>query len=194
MANSRSGLEGGLAGLKAVERIATMFGLHDAQKIRGRLVWRLLLPQAPFHKEAVAKAPQHRHQPHRPGPTHPAGVFPMGDVQALVQAAFNAPGGPSVRQPWGGGQFRRWQAGYQSHHFRGVLAQVSAQEGHLRHQGKSHRLRAGRPRAQHTHLGLALVDLTLAGQGGRRLPRGKNAPAAPPPVVGCSLAAWVGCP
>jgi len=194
MANSRRGLEAGLAGLKAAECIATMLGIHRAEKVAGGLVLGLLLPQAPFPKGAVAKAPEHRHQPHRPGPTHPAGVFPMGDVQALVQAAFNAPGGPSVRQPLGGGQFRRWQAAPQSHHFRGVLAQVSAQEGHLLHQGKSHRLRAGGPRAQHTQFGLALVDLTLAGQGGRRLPRGKNAPAAPPPVVGCSFAAWVGCP
>jgi len=44
MANSRRGLEAGLAGLKAAERIATMLGLHDAKKIRGRLVLRLLLP------------------------------------------------------------------------------------------------------------------------------------------------------
>jgi len=83
MANSRSGLEGGLAGLKAAERIATMFGLHDAKKVGGRLVLRLLLPRAPFQQQAVAETPQHRHQTDRAGPTHPAGVLPMQDVQTL---------------------------------------------------------------------------------------------------------------
>ena len=194
MANSRRGLEAGLAGLKAAECIATMFGLHDTKKSvvvlcggffcrKRHPLKRLLLKRRNIAISRIARGRRTR-----------PGVFPMGDVQPLVQAAFNAPGGPRGRQPWGGGQFRRRQAAPQDHHFRGVLAQVSSQESHLLHTGKSHRLRAGGPRAQQAQFGLALVDLTLARQRGRRLPRGKNAPEAPPPVVGCSLAAWVGCP
>ena len=55
MANSRRDLEAGLAGLKAAEGIAIMLGIHRAEKVAGGLVLELLLPQAPFQKEAVAE-------------------------------------------------------------------------------------------------------------------------------------------
>jgi hypothetical protein len=82
--------------MDAANGVAMMFSIHGAEKIGGRFVAGFFLSAAPFHKEAVADASKHAHQPHRLGKAHAAQVVPVGDVQALVQAAFNAPGRPIV--------------------------------------------------------------------------------------------------
>lgn len=87
----------------------------------------------------------------------------MRDVQALVQSAFDAPGGPVVVKPLSGVQRFGPKAGHQRDGFRGVLAQMPAQERDLFYAGKVHLLGRGRVRAQDPRFGLALVELTAAG-------------------------------
>jgi hypothetical protein len=88
-----------VAGLEAVKSKALMLGVRGPAEVGRGLLVGLLLPRAPFHEQAVAETPEHPRQPDRPGPPHPAGVFPAREILALVQAVFNAPHSPIVRQP-----------------------------------------------------------------------------------------------
>lgn len=85
-----------MAGLEPANGRAMMFGVHGGEEISGGFVVGLVLPAAPFHEEAVADPAEQAHQPHGLGKAHPAQVIPVADVQALVQAAFDAPGRPIV--------------------------------------------------------------------------------------------------
>src|SRR5687767_14104860 len=64
-----------VAGMEAANGVAMMFGVHGAEKIGGRFVAGLLLSAAPFHKQAVADAPEQAHQAHGLGQAHPAQVL-----------------------------------------------------------------------------------------------------------------------
>jgi len=57
------------------EGIALMVGVHGAEEVGGRFVMRLLLPRAPCHEEAVARAPEHPHPAQGLRPAHPADVL-----------------------------------------------------------------------------------------------------------------------
>ena len=117
----------------------------------------------------------------------------MGDVQSLVQSAFDAPGCPVVEQPLSGVQRFGREAGDQGDGFRGVLAQMPAQERDLFDAGKVHLLGCGWSRAQHPGFRLALVELTAGGQRRGRLPRGKNLPEVRQRVFRSWRAVSVGC-
>ena len=56
----------------------------------GDVVWTTLLG-APLDKEAVGDAAEHSQDPYSIIALHPAAVIVAGDVQTLVQAAFDAP-------------------------------------------------------------------------------------------------------
>ena len=103
-----------------------MFGVQGAEKVGGGLVPGFVLLAAPMHEQTVAEAAQHPYHPHGAGLAHPALIIVMGDVQALVQAVFNAPGGAIGLQPLRRVQCLRRQARHQRHDFRPVLAQVAA--------------------------------------------------------------------
>jgi len=103
--------------MEAANGIAMMFSVHGAEEIGGCFVARFLLTAAPFDKQAVAESPKQAHQPHCLGQAHSAQVISVGDIQALVQAAFNAPGRPMVCQPLGGVELRGRQARHQGHDF-----------------------------------------------------------------------------
>ena len=112
-ANSRNGLEAWMAGLEATNGITMMFGVHGAEKIGGGFVLGPFLSATPMHEQTVAEAPKHPHDPHGFWSADAALVVQMRDVQALVQPAFDAPGGPVVLQPLSGVQGLGWQTGYQ---------------------------------------------------------------------------------
>lgn len=116
-----------MTGMEAAKGITMMFGVHGAEEVGGGFVVGLLLAAAPFHKQAVAEAAKEAHHAQGFGPAHPARIIPVGDVQALVQAAFDAPSGPIVSQPAGGVEFGGRQARHQGYHFGRVVAQVPAQ-------------------------------------------------------------------
>jgi hypothetical protein len=70
-----------------------VFGIHSGEEVGGGFVMRFGLLSAPVRTEAVAKAAEHSHDPHGVGLSDSAQVIEVGHIQALVQSAFNAPGG-----------------------------------------------------------------------------------------------------
>ena len=81
---------------------------------------------------------------HGMGLAHPAEVIEMGDIQALMQSGFDAPGGAIELEPLLGVQFLGRQAGDQRHGFGAMVAQVPAQQGDLFHARESPPLRRWR--------------------------------------------------
>jgi hypothetical protein len=77
---------------------------HKGLKVgSGNVLWATLMG-APLHKEADGEAAKHAQDPHAILILHPASVVVVGDVQALVQTAFDAPSLPVEQQPE-----HRWQ-------------------------------------------------------------------------------------
>jgi hypothetical protein len=135
-ANSRRGLEAWLAGMKAADSIVMMFGVHGAEKVGGGFLVGFVLAAAPMNAEAVAEATEQADDAHRFGFAHSAEIIEVGDVESLVQAAFDAPGRTIVLKPLGGAKFFGQKTGHQRDDFRLVMAQVAAQQGHLLDTGK----------------------------------------------------------
>lgn len=71
-----------------------MSGVHGGKGGRGGFVPGLLLPAARMHEAAIAEATEPANDPHGSGPAPAALLVAVGDLQALVQAAFDAPGHP----------------------------------------------------------------------------------------------------
>jgi len=167
-----------MAGLEAAEGVAMMFGVHGGEEVGGGFVLGFLLPTAPMHEEAVAEAAEHPDDSHGLGQAHAALVVAVRDVQALVQAAFDAPSGPVAFQPLRGVQLGGRQARHQRDGFRGVVAQVPPQERDLLDAREVRFFGRRRARAQHAHFQSAFVDLTPACQMRRRVPWGGRAAGA----------------
>ena len=136
-----------------------------------------VLPAAPVQEETVAEAAEHADDPHGLGQVHATLVVAVRDVQALVPAAFDAPGGAVELQPPGGVQLCGQEAGDQRDRFRGVLAQVATQARDLLNAGKVHRLGTAGAGTQDARFGLTFVELTAARQR----------------VFRCWPAGWAGC-
>ena len=85
--------------MDGADGITMMFGVHGAEKIAGGFVAGLFLPAAPVHEQTVAKAPKHADDAHGMGLAHPAKIVQMGDIQTLMQAGFDAPGGAIELEP-----------------------------------------------------------------------------------------------
>ncbi len=66
------------------------------------------------------------------------------------------------------------------------MAQVAAEQGDLFDTREVHRLAGGGLATEYPQFGLAFVELTLAGQRGGGVPRGKNPPEGREPVFRCS--------
>ena len=110
--------------MEATNGVTMMLGVHGAEKVGGGFVLGFILSAAPMHEQAVGEAPKHAHDAHGLGLADPALVVQVRDIQSLVQAAFDAPGRPIVRQPLCDVEFGGRQAGHQGHDFGRVLAQV----------------------------------------------------------------------
>ena len=52
-----------------------------------------------MHTEAVAEATEHPHEEHGGGLAHAAQIIEVTDVEALVEPAFDAPGGAVKFEP-----------------------------------------------------------------------------------------------
>ena len=113
--------------MEAGDGVAMMFGVHGGEEVGGGFMFGFLLPAAPVHEEAVAGATEPADDPHGLREAHAAVIVAVGDIQALVEAAFDAPGGPVAFPPRGGVQLGGRQAGDQRDGFRGMLTQVAAQ-------------------------------------------------------------------
>jgi hypothetical protein len=72
---------------------------HEGLEIGGGdMVWATLVG-TPLDKEAVGDAAEHGQNPYAIITLHAAAVIVVGDVQALMQAAFDAPTFPVKLQP-----------------------------------------------------------------------------------------------
>ena len=76
-----------------------MFLTHQGLEIRcGDMLWaRLLL--SPAHKQAVGQAPVHAQNEHGFGFLHSASIVIVGNIQPLVEPAFNPPALPVEFEP-----------------------------------------------------------------------------------------------
>jgi hypothetical protein len=67
-----------------------VFGQGGLEISGGDMVWTSLI-SVPLDEEAIAQAQHHSQDQHHIVVAHPAAVAVVGDVQALVQTALNAP-------------------------------------------------------------------------------------------------------
>ena len=74
---------------QAQSRATMVFG-HGRLEEGCGLVLGMRLVGAPFHEQAVAEASEQAHDEHAGGEADAAAVVVLGDVQALVQAVFDA--------------------------------------------------------------------------------------------------------
>ena len=76
-----------------------MICVHGVEKVGcGFLVWFFLF-QYPVHAKAVAEATEHSHEEHGGGLAHSAQIIEVADVEALVEPAFDTPGGAVEFEP-----------------------------------------------------------------------------------------------
>src|SRR6516162_2155459 len=80
------------------------------------MIWASLVG-APFHEKAITETQHHSENQDSVMVTDPAAVVVVGDIQALMQTALNAPGVPVETYPVCGIQTRGLQAGDQRHQF-----------------------------------------------------------------------------
>lgn len=173
--------------MNAADGVAMMFSVHGCEKIRGGFVAWFFLQTAPMGAKAVAEAAKYSDHAHGFGFTDSTKVIQVGDIESLMEARFDSPGGAIVFEPLGGGELIGCQAGDQSHDFRFMVAQVATQQGYLLYTGKIHRLGGGGRRTQHAYFQSAFVDFTFSGQRRRGLARGKNPPEGRRAIFQCWL-------
>jgi hypothetical protein len=113
--------------MEATDGIAMMVGVHGSEEVSGGFVVGLALLAAPVHEQAVAEAAKHADDQHGMRPTDSAEVVVVGDIEALMQARFDAPGGAIEAEPLLGTQFLRRQAGDQGYRFEAMVSQVPVQ-------------------------------------------------------------------
>ena len=170
-----------------------MFGVHSGEKIAGCFMLRFGLAASPVHEEAVAESAKHAHHPHRPGFPDSALIVQVGNVQALMQSAFDAPSGPVISKPLLRVELGWGQTGNQSHCFRPVVTQVAAEQSDLFDAGQIDLFGSSWERTQGPDFELPFVELTRPGQGRRRVLREKKAPAERGRVSQYWPGWWAGC-
>ena len=90
---------------------------HQRLEIGRGLVFGFTLTGSPFHKEAVAQAPEHPHNPNAVGAANATAIIVVGYIQPLMGAALNPPGKSIGLEPFLSGQFLRFRAGHQRNQF-----------------------------------------------------------------------------
>lgn len=156
-----------------------MLGAHQCLKIRCRLVLGFALAGLPFHKKAVAQAPEHSHHPNAIGVADATSIIVVRDVQSLMRAAFNPPSPPVELEPPLRRQSLRLRAGHQRDQFVLAAFDLPQKQGALLDQRKANLFCAQRRGANRSTLRATLVDFLGAGLRGRGLQRGENRPRGP---------------
>src|SRR6185503_11087252 len=100
----------------------------------------LFLSDSPMHAKAVAEATEHADHTHGGGGPDAALVFPMRNVQALVQPAFDAPGGAVIGQPLGCCEILRTEARHQGDGLGAMVPEVAPEKRDLFDARKIHLL------------------------------------------------------
>ncbi len=109
--------------------------------------------------------------------TDPAAVVVVGDIQALMQTALNAPGVPIQTYPVYGIQARGLEAADQRHQFIFATFGLTQQQGRLLGQWEADLFSADWRGNNSAAFFAALVDFLRISLSRRRLLRGKKPPA-----------------
>lgn len=95
---------------------AMLFG-HQHLEIGRGMVLGFMLTGSPFHKKAVAQAPEHPHDPNSIGRANATSIIVVRYIQPLMRAVFNSPGKSIELEPFLSGQFFRLRTGHQRNQF-----------------------------------------------------------------------------
>jgi hypothetical protein len=111
-----------------------MLFAHGGVKVGRRQIFRMGLMGPPLHEEAIADAKEQPHDEHAGGEANPAPVVVVRDIQALMQAVFDAAKtGPVELQPPLGVEFIGLRAGEQGDVFVLAAVALAQQSGGLCH-------------------------------------------------------------
>jgi hypothetical protein len=116
--NSLRRFQAGAFGQKQAHGGTTMVFAHGRVKISGRLVLWMALMSAPLHEQAVADAAEQTRHEHAARVANATTVVVVRNIQALVQAVFDAAKTGAVQfQPLWRVEFLRFRAGQQRNVF-----------------------------------------------------------------------------
>ena len=90
---------------------------HEGLEISGGDMIRTASGGSPLHKQAVGQTAKHSQDPHGIATLDSGAIVIVGDVQALMEPAFNAPALAVEEQPTAGIQPLHRSTGDQSHFF-----------------------------------------------------------------------------
>ena len=153
-----------------------VFGQGGLEICGGDMIWASLVG-APFHEKAITETQHHSENQDSVMVTDPAAVVVVGDIQALMQTALNAPGVPVQTYPVCGIQTRGLQAGDQRHQFIFAAFGLTQQQGGLLCQWEADLFSADWRGDNPAAFFAALVDFLRISLSRRWLLRGKKTPA-----------------
>lgn len=115
-----------------------MFFTQSGLKIGGgEMLWvRLML--APFHEETVGQASKHSDHEHGLGVLDPTAIVVIGNIEPLMEPAFDSPPMAVELEPELGWQFLDRRAGDQSHFLILAPLGLTQEPSHLRRKRKPH--------------------------------------------------------
>jgi len=138
----------------------------------------------PLHEEAVGEAAHEAKEEHTVGMADAAAVVVVGDIQTLVEAAFDAPGLTVELEPACGVEACWFHTGNEADFLWRVALEMATEAGGLGGEGKGDLFGGDGGGAQDADLATPLVALHRAGLGGGWPFRGKNPPQGRGPVSG----------
>lgn len=147
---------------------------HEGLKIGGGDVFGLWAGEAPFHVKAVGQAAEHAEDPKTGTALHAATILVEGNVQTLMQPAFDAPARAIEFEPGARVQRFRAGAGDQRDFFPVASGGLSRQACDLRGEGKTDLLAGGGRGAEGAIFLAAFVGRQGARFSGAGLVEGEN--------------------
>jgi len=151
------------------------------------------LTLAPFHEQAVGDPPIHPEDQHPLVALDAAAIIVVGNIQPLMQAAFDSPTLAIEGQPRLGVELFGRGAGDQGHLFVGATLGLTQQAGDLGRAGEADVLGGDGGGADDPILVTALVLLLGTGLGGRGVLRGENPLGERRPSFPRWPGGWAGC-
>ena len=116
----------------------SIFLTEKCLKIGGGHVIGAALHPAPFHEQAVGQPSKHPENPDAVVALHPAAILIIGDVQSLMESAFDSPARPVGPKPLLGVETFGRGTGDQSDFFIFASGGLPQEPRSLARQGKAH--------------------------------------------------------
>ena len=170
-----------------------MFFGHQGLEIGGGHVIWTALTLAPIHEEAVGDAPVQAQDQHALVALDAAAIIVVGNIQPLMEAAFDPPALAIEEQPLLSLEPLARGAGDQAHFFVIATLGLTQQAGGLGREGEADVLGGDGGGADDPILVTALVLLLGTGLGGRGVLRGENPLGERQPSFLRWPGGWAGC-